>query len=116
MLETEKPATITIEYKINGKFREAVFGIGLYTIDGKYIIGINTQLDDMKIDKLENKGKVEFKTDYLPLLAGEYILQVAVVEGDGTPFDYFRDYSHFGVVSSVRSSGLIHIPHKWILK
>lgn len=106
---------IKIHYHVNKKLDEYVFGFGFYDLDGKCIYGNNTQLDRMKINPEKMDGIISVEIENLPLLAGKYILNVAVVDSDGTPMDFYRNYCEFEVISDDRSTGFFSIPHKWRL-
>lgn len=51
----------------------------------------------------------------MPLLTGIYGLNVAVVDENGTPMDFIRNYCNFNVVSEDRSTGMISVEHEWII-
>lgn len=104
---------LDIYYQVNKRLEEYVFGMGFYTLDGICIFGTNTQLDRLKIPHFKDTGKIRFIIDNLLLLSGRYVLQVAVVDQNGTPMDFYRDYCHFDVVNSDRSVGVISINRKW---
>lgn len=114
IFRTGEKLTIEIGYHIN-KPDEYVFGFGFYTLEGKCLYGNNTQLDRMKINPENKDGRISVDIDRLPLLAGKYILNVAIVDTDGTPMDFYRNYCEFEVVSDDRSTGYFSIEHKWRL-
>ncbi len=113
VLRCGEKCEIEIHYRVHKPLPEYVFGVGFYTLDGLNIYGNNTQLDRLEISHTKSEGIVRYKMESLPLLAGTYVLNVAVVDENGTPMDFFRDYSHFTVVSEDRSSGLFTVKHKW---
>ncbi len=104
---------LDIYYKVNKKLEEYVFGMGFYTLDGICIFGTNTQIDRLIIPHSKDSGMVKFFVDEIPLLSGKYVLQVAVVDRNGTPMDFYRDYCRFDVINNDRSVGLISINRKW---
>lgn len=104
---------IVICYKVNDPLDEYVFGMGFYDFDGKCIVGSNTQLDRITVPHKKMNGIVRFKIESLPLLSGRYILNVAIVDKNGTPLDFYRDYCHFDVISSDRNVGYISLQHEW---
>lgn len=110
-----EPLSIEIYYKVNKKLEEYVFGMGFYDMDDNLIYGNNIQLDNIKYYHSKTEGKITFYIPELPLLSGRYKLNVAVVDVDNTPMDFFRDYMHFDVVSSDKSVGMVSIKHEWII-
>lgn len=112
-LESGKDCTIEIYYKVEEPLDEYVFGIGIYSMDGLTLTGSNTQLDRIHVPHTKMNGVVKCHIKSLPLLKGEYILNIAVVDRNGTPMDFYRDYMHFNVVSNDRSVGYISMERKW---
>lgn len=113
VVKTDEKLELDIYYQVNKKLDEYVFGMGFYTLDGVCIFGTNTQIDRLVIPHSNNKGKVRFFIDKLPLLSGKYVLQVAVVDRNGTPMDFHRDYCHFDVINSDRSVGIVSMKRNW---
>ncbi len=105
--------TVEIHYKVNKPLTEYNFGVGFYTLEKQCVTGINTALDQVRVPHTKNEGCVKFKIHDLNLLTGKYILHVAIVDMNGTPMDFYRDYSHFDVISSDRSIGVISMNHEW---
>lgn len=116
--ETNKPCKLVMEYKINRDSQYGfVFGMGFSTRDGKLIYGTNTQLDGLKVKcEVGQTGKVTFDIPSLPLLKGEYSVNVSIVDENGTPLDFYREYAVLNVVSDIKSPGTTLIPHKWDIK
>lgn len=115
VFKADEPVTIEIYYKVNKPLEEYNFGMGFYTLEGNCILGCNTQLDGIKILHKHNSGVVKFVMPNIPLLRGQYVLQVAIVDVGGTPMDFYRDYCHFEIISSDRSTGLVSFAHKWVV-
>jgi len=104
---------LDIHYKVNKQKDEIVVGMGFYTVDGVCILGNNTQIDRMHIPVKQKTGKIKFEVSNLPLLEGQYSLNVSIVDQDGTPMDFYREYCNFIVISKDRSVGLVSIKHTW---
>lgn len=113
VLQGGEKITIDIKYKINKELESYVFGIGFHKLDGECIMGNNTQLDNMFISKLSNTGVIRCEINELTLLTGKYILNVAIVDENHVPMDFYREYCRFNVVSSDRSIGFLSIKHNW---
>ncbi|SCP95748.1 ABC transporter ATP-binding protein [Anaerobium acetethylicum] len=116
VLKAGEKAEVVMHYKVNKQLGGYVFGIGFYDLEGRCLLGSNTQLDRVEVLHSKMKGIVKFKMENLPLLTGKYILNVAIVDDNGMPLDFYRDYCHFDVVSDDRSVGYMSIPHKWELE
>lgn len=111
-LKALEPCDVVICYRVHRRLEEYVFGFAFTLLDGTFISGSNTMLDRVRLN-VGREGMVTAHFDCLPLLAGEYILQVAVTEKDETPIDYWRDRIRFTVVSDDRSAGFVTVPHTW---
>lgn len=115
IFRTGERLTIEIHYHVNKKLDEYVFGFGFYTLEGKCLYGNNTQLDRIKVSPTDMDSTVSVVIESLPLLAGKYTLNVAIVDTDGTPMDFYRSYCEFEIVSDDRSTGYFSIEHNWRL-
>lgn len=108
-------ADIEIYYKVNKSLPEYIFGMGFYTLEGLCLYGSNTQLDKIRVRHTKTEGMVKYHINSLPLLTGVYGLNVAIVDENGTPMDFIRNYCNFNVVSEDRSSGFLAIEHSWYI-
>lgn len=115
VLKGGESADIEIYYKVNKPLEEYIFGMGFYTLEGLCLYGSNTQLDKIKVRHSKNEGIVKYHINSLPLLTGIYGLNVAVVDENGTPMDFIRNYCNFNVVSEDRSTGMLSVEHEWII-
>lgn len=110
-------ARLEIAYHVNVPSKNGyTFGVGIYTMDEECVYGVNTRLDGHDITSIAQDGKVVFKIENLPLLAGKYVLQVAIEDANSIPLDYIRDYMRFDVVSNERAVGTTFIKHDWIIE
>ena len=113
IFSTGDKVTIEMDYKVNKPLDEYIFGFGFYTLEGQCLYGNNTQLDRMTVKTDKTTGTIAVDVMGLPLLAGKYVLNVAVVDNNGTPMDFYRNYCDFEVVSEDRSTGYFSVPHNW---
>jgi len=111
---TSGPAIIAIRYRAYERLEHPVFGIAVYRQDGLHITGSNTCLARFDIPYIEGMGEVHYRMPALPLLAGDYILSVAIHSADQSEFyDYHNLYYPFHVEATVPTEGVIHIPGQW---
>mgnify|MGYP005787245051 CR=1 FL=1 len=122
--DEEKPQTvfktgdnikIVIEYDVTKSIDNAVFGIGIFRGDGIQCYGTNTRIDMHHKFSLCRKGVAVIQLDHVNLIAGEYMLDVAIEKDLGVPVDYFRDAIRFSIYSEINDVGIVRINHKWIL-
>jgi ABC-type polysaccharide/polyol phosphate transport system ATPase subunit len=108
-----KPAKITMNYKMDPKIKkEAVFGIGIFRMDGTCCYGTNTFIDQVDI-RFDTSGSVTFQIDSLNLVQGDYSLDVGCVHTDGTPYDYIKKVLIFSIHSFENDIGISYLPHSW---
>ena len=107
------PMYIDIYYKVNRPLPEFVVGMGFNTMEGNSIYGNNTQLDNIHVMGDKPNGRITFEIPKLPLLSGKYGLNIAIVDWNGVPMDFYREYCQFSVVSNDRSAGVVSIDHQW---
>ena len=113
VLKNGEDITIQIFYKINKKLEEYIFGIGFYDLEGKCLMGNNTSIDRVPVKLTEKEGCIKCHVKNLPLLEGRYGLNVAIVDGAGTPMDFYRQYCEFTVLSSDKSTGIFSVEREW---
>lgn len=109
---TGEPFIIHAEYKMMKKIEKPVFGIGIWDMEGSRCYGTNTQMDFFETT-FPQTGIVEFLSDNLSLLNGKYQLEVAVVDENGLPFDFWHEAMYFKVFSTINDLGVMRIQHRW---
>jgi ABC-type polysaccharide/polyol phosphate transport system ATPase subunit len=90
-----------------------VVGIGIFNVDGVCAFGTNTNIEELKADRLEGEGHVTFTVDALDLVAGTYKVDVALHKLDGYPYDYHRLLYSFRVKSRTQDAGIYRPRHSW---
>jgi ABC-type polysaccharide/polyol phosphate transport system ATPase subunit len=90
-----------------------VVGIGIFNVDGVCAFGTNTNIEELKADRLEGEGHVTFTVDALDLVAGTYKLDVALHKLDGYAYDYHRLLYSFRVKSRTQDAGIYRPRHSW---
>jgi ABC-type polysaccharide/polyol phosphate transport system ATPase subunit len=100
-LEARKPIT------------DFVIGIGIFNVEGVCAFGTNTNIEELKGDRLDGEGQVTFTMDTLDLVAGTYKLDVALHKLDGYPYDYHRLLYTFRVKSRTQDAGIYRPRHSW---
>jgi ABC-type polysaccharide/polyol phosphate transport system ATPase subunit len=106
---------IEIRYSVNIDTLKPVFGIGVFTMDHISCYGTNTFMDHYDIGQLKKgiKGAITFVIDSLDLVAGTYLLDVAIHDEDGEPYDYHNKRYSFKVSSLINDVGIAKLKHSW---
>lgn len=115
VFKTGENIKIRIEYIVNQKIEDAVFGIGIFNLDGIQCYGTNTRIDKFDAFNIEKNGIAEIILDDVNLLSGEYLIDIAIESGDGIPVDYFREAYRINIISSSGDVGITRIKHNWII-
>lgn len=115
-LATDEPYSLRFHYKVNKPMEELVFGMGIFTLEGLWIFGTNTQIAGLKVDVSgKTEGVVEFHSSPLHL-SGRFILQCSVIEPDTTPCDYYNEYTRFDVMKASREVGFVYYDTDWTVE
>lgn len=115
-LATDEPYSLRFHYKVNKPMEELVFGMGIFTLEGLWIFGTNTQIAGLKVDVSgKTEGVVEFHSGPLHL-SGRFILQCSVIEPDTTPCDYYNEYTRFDVMKASREVGFVYYDTDWTVE
>lgn len=87
--QTGEPLTIRLHYRAKERVEHPVFGLGLNHESGVHLSGPNTFFDNLTIPAVDGRGAVDYTVPSLPLLAGRYLLSVAVYdEAMVHPYDH----------------------------
>ncbi len=92
---------------------DVVFGVGLFTPRGIECWGTNTHLEGYVSSGLDGAAEVRLVCPALRLAPGEYLVDVAVHQRDGYPYDYQRRVVSFTVTSNTAGVGLYFPEHRW---
>lgn len=113
VFKTGDAVVIQITYKVNQKVEDAVFGIGIFRSDGIQCYGTNTRIDKQNKFNLTKDGVVQINVPAMSLMAGEYLLDVAIEADIGIAVDYYKEAYRFEVFSDINDVGIARIEHDW---
>lgn len=116
IFQTGESMIVEFSYTVKRTVEDAVFGIGVFNRDGVQCYGTNTRIDRHPVFSLSRDGEAEILLENLPLLPGEYLLDLAIESGDGIPVDYYRQACTVTIFSPVGDVGVARIPHTWNLQ
>ncbi len=106
-----EPFEVRLRYRADAE-RDAVFGITIYRDDGVSVYGTNTKNDGDAV-RVKREGEVSFRVERLPLLPGQYELDVAVTSPELHPYDYHSKRHTFRVTGAPGETGTARIDHRW---
>jgi ABC-type polysaccharide/polyol phosphate transport system ATPase subunit len=90
-----------------------VVGVGIFNAEGVCCYGTNTDLEQLKAERILGDAEAVFSIESLDLVEGTYKLDVAVHKADGYPYDYHRLLHTFRVKSRVKDVGIYRPKHAW---
>lgn len=112
---TDRPMVIEIHYCVKQTVEDAIFGIGIFRIDGVQCYGTNTKIDRIDAFSLKKDGQVKIRLEQA-LLPARYTLDAAIESGEHTAVDYCTKIAQFEMVSGINDVGVARIRHKWCLE
>lgn len=113
-LRFDERFSLQYHFRVNEPVGELNIGMGIFTADGKWIFGTNTLMSNKRVKVSVGESAIRFECEPLKLLTGEYVLQVALVGMDNTPYDYHQEYCRFNVANPYQEAGIIHYDARWI--
>jgi len=87
-----------------------MIGIGLFNERGEHLYGTNTRMIGSDLVGVLGPGTVRFVMSSIPLLDGNYFLQVGLTEPDGQVIDWIDSQPGFSVGQVDKALGQIAIP------
>ncbi|HET7219752.1 MAG TPA: ABC transporter ATP-binding protein [Vicinamibacterales bacterium] len=90
-----------------------VVGVGIFNAEGVCCYGTNTDIEQLKAERIHGDAEAVFSIASLDLVEGTYKLDVAVHKADGYPYDYHRLLHTFRVKSRTKDVGIYRPRHEW---
>lgn len=115
VFKTGETMVLDLNYRVDKKVEDCVFGFGIFRADGLWCYGTNTRIDHMENFDIDRDGSYKVKLDSVMLIPGQYWIDVTIEWGQGNPVDYYKEALRFEVVSKVQDVGVLRIPHSWEL-
>ena len=106
---------LDLNYHVDKKVVDAVFGFGIFRNDGLWCYGTNTRIDRMDNFDIDKDGNFKVTISDLNLIPGQYWCDITIEFGEGNPVDYYKQAMKFEVVSNVADVGVSRLPHAWEL-
>jgi ABC-type polysaccharide/polyol phosphate transport system ATPase subunit len=113
VFETGDQMEIRLRVRPSYPITDFAFGIGIFNAEGVSCYGTNTQIEGVKLGELHSEADVSFIINSLDLVAGTYMLDVAVHRQNGAPYDYHHHLYTCRVTSRVNDVGIFRPRHRW---
>ena len=109
-----KPMHVDIHYVAHQPVENPVFGFSIKTGNGVYIYGSNTQIQQIRVPRIEGEGVVRLKLDPLDLIQGNFFLSLSMHSWDhAVQYHRREDWYPFAVKNVESDQGLIRISSGW---
>ena len=94
----------------------AHLGIVIVRNDSIWCYGVGTKMYGAALYPLgDSHYGVTLRLDELPLLAGQYSLEVVLLDGTAMhAYDHWKGVGHFKVTQSTQEVGMVRIKHQWV--
>ncbi|MGN0320037.1 MAG: ABC transporter ATP-binding protein [Lachnospira sp.] len=115
IFKTGDKMILDLNYHVENKVTDAVFGFGIFRNDALWVYGTNTRIDRIDNFDLEKDGNYKVELENLNLIPGNYWVDITIEYGEGIPVDYYKQAIKFEVVSNITDVGVTRIPHSWML-
>ncbi len=115
IFETGEDIKINVEFDMNKKTDEAVFGFGIYTEEGVHLSGPNSKQNGLVMTDLKKNNMFSVTIKNNPFLKDKYYLTVALFdESCQIPFDFREKHYWFHIVeSNIVEYGKIRLKCEW---
>lgn len=114
-IEHDSEIHLEIEYIVNDiTIEKPVLGVAIRSIDNKYMCGLNTMLDGIKLPWNRGLNVLELVYERFDLVGGNYYFDVAIMDSTATVnIDYKSKIKHFFVKMDYIAEGVVVLPHSW---
>ena len=107
---------LIVDYAVKKPVDDAVFGVGVFDLNGIQCYGTNTRIDKLPEMTLTKDGTAEITVKNVQLLSGEYMIDIAIEQGEGIPVDYYRQAYKIQMLSAYGDAGIARVDHTWYLQ
>jgi ABC-type polysaccharide/polyol phosphate transport system ATPase subunit len=112
-LRSGEPASVELSVEAADALSDFVFGVGIATVAGVAVLGVNTEADGLVPETLSGRARVVLEIPSMDLAPGVYSLDAAVHAAGGAPYDYRRDVLRFEVTADRRGLGVWSPGRRW---
>jgi len=108
-----EPLEVRLRLRAPIPIADFVVGVGIFNAEGVCCYGTNTDIEQLKAERIHGDAEAVFSIESLDLVEGTYKLDVAIHKADGYPYDYHRLLHTFRVKSRTKDVGIYRPRHEW---
>lgn len=104
---------IVLKKNITKKLKKLNIGVGIYNSKDHYVLGVNTQMDKIKVNPQTNQ--IHLRLEKIQLLSNIYYINIVIFsENEEQPFDWIGRVKEFKITNSPKYRGAVALKHTWI--
>jgi teichoic acid transport system ATP-binding protein len=117
-LKTHETMVLDLTYEVCHPMEGLVLGVAILKVDGYYVCGLNTALDQFQLPEEAGIHRVQLRYPSLMLLGGVYRITLGLFDRNAIiNIDLHRECLFFEVVMSRNlADGAMVLPHEWHTK
>lgn len=100
-------------YRNYGKIKNGIVCARIYNEENLLCFGTNTKLDLAELVPFQDEGVIVIGFEKLPLLKGQYFIDVDILEADGKPQDVLHEAAFFYMEMDSEWTGVTRINTTW---
>lgn len=100
-------------YKNVANIKEVLFCLRIYNEKNELCFGTNTNIECGRLFLVGNEGEVDITLQNIPLLSGQYIIDVDIIDSSGEAQDVIHEALSFYVEGDKERGGITHIDTTW---
>jgi lipopolysaccharide transport system ATP-binding protein len=112
--ETGGDISIRIYFNVNKSAPVLNFGLAIFSEESGYLLGINTAIDKMPIEKYLRQGYFEVCYNRIPLRGQTYYIMASIFgERGSVNYDFLSKSKIFKIFSTKENHGFIELDYEW---
>jgi ABC-type polysaccharide/polyol phosphate transport system ATPase subunit len=112
--DTGERVEVQVDFRAETPVLDPAFGVAIHRNDGVYCYGPNTAWDKVLYGEYSGEYRLSIIYPAFPLLAGSYLLSVAIFDREHVvPYVYHDRMYGFRVRGNVPDNGIVRIAHEW---
>ncbi len=115
-VDINEPLNIEVTYNVyDENIKKPVVGIAVRGMDDDYVCGLNSLLDNHRVDWKKGENRITLRyTQGMLAIGGKYYFDVALYDETATvPIQYISVVKKIAVYSGYKGEGRYIIPHVW---
>ncbi len=106
--------TLRLHYHAHQPVVDPVFNLAVHVLNGNQVTGVRTDVDGLRLGRLEGEGYVDVEIPHLNLLPNVYTVDAVAFHADGVTFyDRLNAAASLKIRGGLPINGTVYLPHEW---